>query len=73
MSDKPDYRLPPGHQPYDQLNGARVGAIAGGAVGAAMTAAGGIQYVWFVAVFAIVGAAVGAWSQRLRSGSGGRD
>jgi hypothetical protein len=61
--------LPPGRQPYDPLNGLRVGALAGGLVGAGVTAAAGAEYIWFIAIFAVVGGGVGMWSQRLTRGS----
>ena len=34
MDESDDYRLPPGRQPYDVLNGLRIGALVGGIVGA---------------------------------------
>ena len=56
--------LPPGHQPYDPLNGLRVGAFAGialGAVGAALTRIG-----WLLLIGAVVGAVAGYVTERNR-------
>ena len=64
-------RLPPGRQPYDPLNGLRVGALSGGLMGAIATFATGAGYAWLVLVGAGVGGAVGYWFERrsLRRGS----
>ncbi len=62
MTDHRGSKLPPGRQPYDPLNGLRVGALAGallGAVVAAVTGAG-----WLILVGAIVGAIAGYVRER---------
>ena len=56
--------LPPGRQPYDPLNGLRVGAFAGialGALGAAITRIG-----WLLLVGAIIGGIAGYITERNR-------
>lgn len=60
--------LPPGRQPYDPLNGLRVGALSGGLLGGIATAATSGGYIWLVLVGAVVGGAAGYWfeSRRLR-------
>ena len=54
--------LPPGRQPYDSLNGARIGALAGGVAGMAAAAIAG-QW-WLVIAGVIAGGAVGHRSAR---------
>ena len=55
MSDQD--RLPPGHQPYDRLNGVRIGALAGGLVGALV---GAVTHLpWLLVAGAVVGGAAG--------------
>jgi len=65
MSERPTYR--PGEQPYDRLNGIRIGALAGGIAGAIPAA---ILQGWFavlIAVGAVVGAVLGGrWAARER-------
>jgi hypothetical protein len=61
MDDKP---LPPGHQPYDPLNGLRVGALAGGLLGAPLTAL--TRSPWFVIGGAGLGAVAGYLRERGR-------
>lgn len=65
-----DYKLPPGRQPYEQIVGLRVGALAGGLIGALATAVAGVRYAWLVLAFAVVGAAAGVWAQRRRDAKG---
>jgi len=63
MSESTPPRLPPGRQPYDLLNGLRVGAFAGLAVGAIATALTRIP--WLLLIGAIGGAAIGyLWERR---------
>lgn len=64
---QPD-RLPSGRQPYDTLNGARVGALAGAIIGAATTLIGGPA--WLIFPGAALGALGGYWYQRLRPDDG---
>lgn len=55
--------LPPGRQPYDALNGLRVGAFAGLVLGA--TAAALTRIAWFLLIGTIAGAIVGyVWERR---------
>ena len=65
------YRLAPGRQPYDPLNGLRIGAFAGGILGA--IAAGVTRVVWFLPAGAVLGGTVGYWTERrkLRGKDGG--
>jgi len=63
MSGNTPSRLPPGRQPYDALNGLRVGAFAGLVLGA--TAAALTRIAWFLLIGTIAGAIVGyAWERR---------
>ncbi len=66
MSEKGSPRLPPGRQLYDPLNGLRVGALAGGLIGAIVTAVTSIAFVWLVVAGAVLGGAVGYWYERRR-------
>jgi hypothetical protein len=63
MGDEHNDRLPPGRQPYDPLNGLRVGALTGGIIGAVIAGFTDLG-IWFVALTAIVAAAVGYWTQK---------
>jgi hypothetical protein len=67
--DGGEQRLPPGHQPYDALNGLRVGGLAGALLGAVVTAVTTVGLVWLVPVGAVAGAAAGYLYQRGRTGS----
>jgi hypothetical protein len=59
-------RLPPGRQPYDMLNGFRIGALAGGLMGALGAAVTNTRVVWVVLVGAAAGAVIGYWTERRR-------
>lgn len=63
MSEKNEYVLPPGRQPYDPLNGLRVGAITGGVIGALIAGLTDIG-IWLAFLLAIVAAAIGYWTQK---------
>jgi hypothetical protein len=63
MGEEKADRLPPGRQPYDPLNGLRVGALAGGIVGAVIAGLTDLG-LWFVFLTAIVAATVGYVTQR---------
>ncbi len=63
MGEEQTDRLPPGRQPYDPLNGLRIGALAGGIVGAVIAGLTGLG-IWLVLVTAIVAAAFGYSSQK---------
>lgn len=55
-------RLPEGRQPYDSINGLRVGALVGGLLGAVV---GALTHIpWLLVVGAVAGGAAGFWSQR---------
>jgi uncharacterized protein YcfJ len=58
--------LPSGRQPYDPLNGLRVGALSGGLMGAVATATTSAGYAWLVLVGAVAGGATGYWYERRR-------
>lgn len=63
MSEKTPSRLPPGRQPYDALNGLRVGAFAGLAFGAIVAAV--THVAWFLLIGVIGGAVIGyIWERR---------
>lgn len=68
MALKDGDRLPPGRQPYDKLNGLRVGALAGGVLGAVAAAATRMPWVFFAG--AVIGGAAGYLTERrkLRGG-----
>jgi hypothetical protein len=66
MDESEDYRLPPGRQPYDVLNGLRIGALAGGIVGAIVMAATTLDSLWVLLVGAAIGAVVGYLYERRR-------
>jgi hypothetical protein len=61
--------LPPGRQPYDPLNGLRVGALTGGIIGAIIAGFTDLG-IWIVFLTAIVAAAVGYWTQRRKLTNG---
>jgi hypothetical protein len=53
--------------PWDPLNGARVGAVAGALVGAvltALTALTGLASFWVIAGCGAVGGGIGYWSEK---------
>lgn len=54
--------LPPGRQPYDPLNGVRVGALAGALAGVVATAA--TRTTWFLLAGAVIGGAIGYLTER---------
>jgi len=63
MSKSESQRLPPGRQPYDALNGVRVGGFAGLALGA--IAAAVTHVPWFLVIGVLLGAAAGyLWERR---------
>jgi hypothetical protein len=64
--DGSEHRLPPGRQPYDALNGLRVGGLAGALLGAGVTALTTIGLVWLVPVGAVAGATAGYLYERRR-------
>ena len=59
--------LPPGHQPYDPLNGIRVGALVGVILGAVVTLVVDLG-VWPLVGGAVVGGIAGFRFERRESG-----
>ena len=57
-------QLPPGRMPWDPVNGARVGAVAGALVGAAFIALSGVANFWVIAGCGAIGAGLGYWSEK---------
>lgn len=70
MKTKKRTILPTGLQPWDPINGLRVGAIAGAAVGAVAVAVSGVANFWVIALPAVVGAGLGYWSEKRRQRGG---
>jgi hypothetical protein len=57
--------LPHGRQPYDRLNGIRVGGFAGALLGGVATWLLGVGFVWLVLLLAALGGIVGyLWERR---------
>jgi hypothetical protein len=56
--------LRPGQQPYDPLNGLRVGGLAGGILGGIATAVTSVGNVWLVVVGVVLGGAIGYLYER---------
>lgn len=67
-SERDPTGLPPGHQPYDPLNGIRIGAIAGGLVGIGVAALTGFGGIGTVVVAAAIGGSAGYAYQRRERG-----
>lgn len=64
MSVEPARRLPPGTQPYDRLNGVRIGALTGGVIGL-IPAVVWWPAFWCLLAGAVVGGVVGyRWQVR---------
>jgi uncharacterized membrane protein len=57
-------RLPPGHPPWDPINGLRVGGLAGGLVGILVMLLLGMRNPWLAIVGAAVGATIGFVRER---------
>lgn len=64
MSREPDEKLPPGVQPWDVINGLRVGSLAGAAAGAVIALVAGIDVGAFGLGGAAIGGLAGYWSER---------
>ena len=62
-----DAKYAPGHQPYDSLNGLRVGALAGAVVGVVLSLIFS-GAAWLILVAAVVGAVAGFVWERGRTG-----
>ncbi len=63
----PGTRLPPGATPWDTLNGFRIGALAGGLVGAAVAVLAGGATIPLILGGATLGAAIGYVVEKQRS------
>ena len=59
MSKDEQSTYPPGTQPYDTLNGLRIGALAGGLIGMIPTAIFGAAHAWLILLGVAVGGAIG--------------
>lgn len=59
-------RLPAGTSPWDVFSGIRVGVVAGGLGGALLAVVAGWSAGWTVPVVAILGGAVGYWTEKRR-------
>jgi hypothetical protein len=66
MSDGQEDRLPPGHQPYDPLNGFRIGAVAGGILGAIVMVVTSLTSLWVMLIGAFIGGVIGFLYQKRR-------
>ncbi len=51
---------------HDPINGLRVGALAGGLLGAVITALTSTSYVWIVLVLGVAGGVIGYFTERSR-------
>lgn len=51
---------------HDPINGLRVGALAGGLLGALITLLTSTAYAWIVLAFGVVGGAIGYLTERSR-------
>ena len=56
--------LPPGRQPWDPVNGLRIGILVGGLLAAGVIALTGFTHLWVIVVGGIVGGAIGYFSQK---------
>jgi uncharacterized protein YcfJ len=57
------------HEPmavHDPINGLRVGALAGGLLGALITGVTSTSYAWIVLVLGVAGGAIGFFTERSR-------
>jgi hypothetical protein len=51
---------------HDPINGLRVGALAGGLLGALITAMTSVTNAWLVMLIGVIGGAVGFWTEKNR-------
>ena len=63
MAHEESYKLSPGRQPYDPINGMRVGTLVGAILGAIVAGLTDLGF-WTVIVLAVIGGAAGYWSQK---------
>ena len=61
-SERP--RLAPGREPWDPVNGLRIGGFVGALTGAAISLTVSTGLVWLVPLLGIIGAAIGFWSEK---------
>lgn len=66
MDESEEYRLPPGRQPYDVLNGLRIGALVGGILAAIVMVVTSFDSLWVLLVGAVIGGATGYLYERRR-------
>jgi hypothetical protein len=64
MAADPEPKLPAGVQPYDRLNGARIGALAGGVLGVIPAVLMWPSFGWVLAGAVLGGAAGFVWQDR---------
>jgi hypothetical protein len=64
MDESEDYQLPPGRQPYDVLNGLRIGALIGGILGAIVMVLTSLDSLWVLLIGAVIGGLVGYLYER---------
>lgn len=68
MSDESGSRYAPGRNPWDPINGFRVGALAGGIIGVLPVALLGGGYFWAVIAGAALGGVAGFWIEKRNAG-----
>ncbi|HSF87604.1 MAG TPA: hypothetical protein VLG28_18335 [Acidimicrobiia bacterium] len=68
----PGEPVPPGRQPYDVFNGARIGALAGGLLGVLAVAVIGAGGLVAVILLAMAGSVIGYAWERNDAGDGDR-
>jgi len=66
MDESEDYQLPPGRQPYDVLNGLRIGALVGGILAAIVMVFTSLNSLWVLLIGAAIGGVVGYLYERRR-------
>jgi hypothetical protein len=66
MDEREDYQLPPGRQPYDVLNGLRIGALVGGILGAIVMVLTSLDSLWVLLIGAAIGGVAGYLYERRR-------
>lgn len=64
MATPENDRLPPGRQPYDALNGLRIGALAGGVLGVIATVLFSLANIGPTLAGAVIGGAAGYFSEK---------
>ncbi len=64
--EQPSPRYPEGRQPWDPINGVRVGGLVGALIGGGVAAILGAAAGWLIGGGAALGAAVGYFDQKRR-------